>query len=183
MHNTPDPKTIAKNLRVSLSKRHIDISHSAALEIVAAQFGLANWNILAAARSSAPAARGVNFEVTKPIMRIFDEAKAKEFYCGFLGFGLDWEHRFGENFPLYAQISRAGLMIHLSGHHGDASPGSTIVVMTQNLDTYQQELSERDYMFNKPNIEDLPWGLVMTVTDPFSNRIRFTQNRPDAQNP
>ncbi|WP_442191626.1 glyoxalase superfamily protein, partial [Rhizobium leguminosarum] len=24
-------------------------------------------------------------------------ARAMEFYCGFLGFHLDWEHRFGEN--------------------------------------------------------------------------------------
>ncbi len=30
-----------------------------------------------------------------PILRIFDEAKAKEFYVGFLGFKVDWEHRPG----------------------------------------------------------------------------------------
>jgi hypothetical protein len=29
-----------------------------------------------------------------PIFRIFDVAKAKEFYVGFLGFQVDWEHRF-----------------------------------------------------------------------------------------
>lgn len=33
---------------------------------------------------------------TIPILRIFDEAKAKEFYVAFLGFSVDWEHRFGE---------------------------------------------------------------------------------------
>jgi hypothetical protein len=27
----------------------------------------------------------------------------------------------------------------------------------------------------KPGIEDLAWGKVMSVTDPFSNRIRFTE--------
>ena len=32
-----------------------------------------------------------------------------EFYSGFLGFTIDWEHRFGENFPLYAQIARGSL--------------------------------------------------------------------------
>ncbi len=37
-----------------------------------------------------------------PILRIFDVAKAMEFYIDFLGFSVDWEHRFGENFPLYA---------------------------------------------------------------------------------
>lgn len=29
-----------------------------------------------------------------PILRIFDEAKAREFYVGFLGFTVDWKHRF-----------------------------------------------------------------------------------------
>ncbi len=68
-------------------------------------------------------------------------------------------------------------MLHLSGHHGDASPGATVVVDMADVEVYQRELLARDYMFNKPHIEDLPWGLVMTVTDPFSNRIRFTQPR------
>ncbi|MFP3560523.1 glyoxalase superfamily protein, partial [Paraburkholderia sp. SIMBA_049] len=37
-----------------------------------------------------------------PIIRIFSEDKAREFYVDFLGFSVDWEHRFGDNFPLYA---------------------------------------------------------------------------------
>jgi catechol 2,3-dioxygenase-like lactoylglutathione lyase family enzyme len=123
--------------------------------------------------------KNVQFLETKPVLRIFDEAKAKEFYLGFLGFRLDFEHRFGENFPLYAQISRAGLALHLSGHHGDATPGATIVVITQSLHELHQELASQDYRYNKPHIEDLPWALVMTVTDPFFNRIRFTQPKPD----
>jgi hypothetical protein len=174
----PDPKTMAKALRASLSQRRIDISHSAALEIVAAQFGLASWNALAASAKEAIAATGVSFRRTSPTMRIFDEAKAKEFYLGFLGFGLDWEHRFGENFPLYAQVSRAGLTLHLSEHHGDASPGSTAFVSMDGVRAYQRELALKDYPYGRPGIEDLPWGLVMTVTDPFSNRIRFCEGRP-----
>jgi len=122
----------------------------------------------------------VQFTGTRPIMRIFDEAKAKEFYLDFLGFTLEWEHRFGDNFPLYAQVSRAGLTLHLSGHHGDATPGSTIVVGIEGIHAYQQELLGRNYRFYKPAIEDLPWGLVMSVTDPFGNRIRFTQAKPAA---
>ena len=39
-----------------------------------------------------------------PIIRSFDEAKAKEFYIDFLGFRVDWEHRFDENAPLYMQL-------------------------------------------------------------------------------
>lgn len=54
---------------------------------------------------------------TIPILRIFDEAKAREFYIDFLGFKTDWEHRFGPDLPLYMQISRDGCVLHLSEHH------------------------------------------------------------------
>jgi hypothetical protein len=46
------------------------------------------------------------FGKTTPILRIFDEAKAKEFYIDFLGFKVDWEHRFEAGLPLYMQISK-----------------------------------------------------------------------------
>lgn len=35
-----------------------------------------------------------------PILRIFDEAKAREFYIDYLGFTVDWDHRFGPGMPL-----------------------------------------------------------------------------------
>ena len=35
----------------------------------------------------------MTFAPAIPILRIFDEAKAREFYVGFLGFKIDWEHR------------------------------------------------------------------------------------------
>ena len=70
----------------------------------------------------------IRFERTVPIFRIFSEEKAKEFYLGFLGFRLDWEHRFEPGMPLYMQVSRDGLVLHLSEHHGDGSPGATLFV-------------------------------------------------------
>ncbi len=60
---------------------------------------------------------------TVPILRMFDEAKAKEFYVGFLGFIIDWEHRFEEGAPLYMQVSKDAFVLHLSEHYGDSSPG------------------------------------------------------------
>src|SRR5215471_12739376 len=103
----------------------------------------------------------IRFTATHPILRIFDEAKAKEFYLGFLGFDLDWEHRFGDNTPLYAQVSRAGLALHLSGHHGDGSPGSTVFVAMRGVHDFQRELTARNYAHMKPGVEDLPWGLLL----------------------
>jgi hypothetical protein len=118
----------------------------------------------------------IRFERTVPIFRIFSEEKAKEFYLGFLGFQLDWEHRFEPGMPLYMQVSRAGLILHLSEHHGDGSPGSTLFVETTGIDALHAEVTARNYKYLRPGIEDAPWGArVMTVIDPFSNRIRFSE--------
>src|SRR5438445_4155451 len=81
---------------------------------------------------------------TIPILRIFDVGKAKEFYCGFLGFTVDWEHRFDEKAPVYMQISRAGCVVHLSEHHGDCCPGSTVFLRVTGLDEYHREISAKE---------------------------------------
>jgi len=56
------------------------------------------------------------------VVRIFSVEKAKEFYVAFLGFSVDWEHHFDDNSPAYLQVSRNGLLLHLSEHHGDGCP-------------------------------------------------------------
>jgi hypothetical protein len=50
----------------------------------------------------------ISFQSVTPILRMFDAAKAEEFYLGFLGFKVDFEHRFDENAPLYRGISCGG---------------------------------------------------------------------------
>jgi hypothetical protein len=40
---------------------------------------------------------------TIPILRIFSVEKAKEFYVSFLGFAVDWEHRFDEGIALISK--------------------------------------------------------------------------------
>lgn len=76
-----------------------------------------------------------------PILRIFDIEKAKEFYVQFLGFNVDWEHRFAEGMPVYLQVSRANLVLHLSEHHGDCSPGGTVFVRASGLDDFTGSLT------------------------------------------
>ena len=112
-----------------------------------------------------------------PILRIFDEAKAREFYVGFLGFTVDWEHRFEPGMPIYMQVSRGGLVLHLSEHHGDATPGSTVLVQTsEGLEAFHAELHAKQYKHARPGLETAPWkAKVMEVGDPFGNRLRFNQ--------
>lgn len=110
-----------------------------------------------------------------PIIRIFSEQKAKEFYLDSLGFKLEWEHRFEEQLPLYAQIRRSDLVIHLSEHHGDATPGSAIFVPLDDIDALHGELTAKNYSYARPGIDEMPWGRVMEIADPFGNRIRFSE--------
>lgn len=110
-----------------------------------------------------------------PVLRIFDLAKATEFYIEWLGFAVDWEHRFGENFPLYMQISREGITLHLSEHHGDCCPGAKIFILCADLAGYHALLAEKNYRYNKPGLETAPWNaFCMEVTDPFGNKLLFS---------
>jgi catechol 2,3-dioxygenase-like lactoylglutathione lyase family enzyme len=183
MRTFRDAKAMAKTLRDVMRRREVTLSHSESLEIVAAQFGLNDWNVLCAKIGAAgahmaekPVADGVLFESAVPVLRIFAVDKAKEFYLDFLGFKLDWEHRFEANFPLYAQVSRSGLILHLSEHHGDASPGSTVSVEIRGIDAFHHELINKEYRYAKPGIKDMPWGRVLEVADPFGNRLRFCES-------
>lgn len=117
----------------------------------------------------------IHFEPAIPILRIFDEAKAREFYCGFLGCEVDWEHRFEADAPLYCQVSRAGLKLHLSEHVGDATPGANMVVYMRGVRAWQAELVGKKYKYLRPGLHEQEWGLEMTVIDPFGNRIRFIE--------
>ncbi|WP_421858605.1 glyoxalase superfamily protein [Marinobacter salarius] len=113
---------------------------------------------------------------TIPIIRIFDEAKAREFYLEFLGMSVDWEHRFEEGFPLYMQVSRGGLVFHLSEHSGDCTPGSKTFVNTDDLEDLYDEITSRGYRYSRPEITTAPWGdRIFEVVDPFSNRILFNE--------
>ena len=117
----------------------------------------------------------MKFSSAIPILRIFSVDKAKEFYLDFLGFSWDWEHRLEPGLPLYAQIKRSGLTLHLSEHHGDATPGSTVFVPVEDLAGLHAELLAKAYGYARPGIEEVGWGKLMQVSDPFGNRIRFCE--------
>jgi hypothetical protein len=110
-----------------------------------------------------------------PILRIFDEAKAREFYLGFLGFAIDFEHRFGDDFPIYMGISRASCVLHLSEHHGDACPGSAVRIPITGIADFGARLSAANYKYAKPGgPERTTWGtLELKLGDPFGNRLIF----------
>ena len=118
----------------------------------------------------------MRFNSIVPILRIFDITKADEFYLFYLGFKVDFDHRFDDNAPLYRGISRDGLIVHLSEHHGDGSPGARLRVMMEGLDAFHAELAAKNYRYMRPGIETMSWGMrEMGVWDPFGNQIRFCE--------
>lgn len=124
-----------------------------------------------------------------PVLRSFDEAKAVEFYQGFLGFAQDWTHRFGDDFPLYQQVSLKGqdgrvCILHLSEHHGDASPGANVRIEWPGLAAFQQALLAKNYRNAKPGLERMPWGMQeLRIADPFGNRLVFFEALQDEAPP
>ena len=118
----------------------------------------------------------------KPIFRIFDYKKTKEFYVDWLGVKILGEHKFCENCPLYIRVSLGDLELHLSEHHGDCSPGARVLVEDfPNLEAFHKSLIAKDYKYNKPGLERAFWDkelITMQVTDPFGNKITFTERKP-----
>lgn len=108
-----------------------------------------------------------------PVLRIYDVPKAMAFYVDFLGFTLDWEHRFEPGLPLYAQVSRSGLKLHLSEHYGDGTPGSVVWIKTGNARALFAELLARQASFARPS----PDSDEASITDPFGNVLRFDGSR------
>ena len=170
-----DHKQQAKRLRTSLAERGVEVTHSEALELVAHQYGARDWNTLAAADAEVSPPRAGGFGPVIPVLRIFDVDKAREFYTDFLGFSIDWEHTFDDHAPVYLQASRDGALLHLSEHHGDASPGATVRILVTDVMRLHRELHEREYRYARPGVETMPWGLEVAVLDPFANRIVFHQ--------
>lgn len=116
----------------------------------------------------------ITFTRVIPILRIFDIAKADEFYLGFLGFSVDWDHRFDANAPLYRQISRSDLILHLSEHHGDGCPGARLRIMMEGIEEFHREIGSKGYRYMRPGLETTPWKTLETgAIDPFGNHLRF----------
>ncbi|MDI6102721.1 glyoxalase superfamily protein [Actinoplanes sp. NEAU-A12] len=166
------PKKQAKRLRADLATAGFDIPHSLALELIAHQSGAKDWNTLAAATN-----RRIGPGV--PVLRVMSVDVALPFYVGYLGFRLDWAHRFEPGSPRYAQVSRSGATLHLSEHHGDGSPNGVVWFPVADVGGLQRELHARPDPPMRPGVDtDAPGGPTLEVIDPYGNVLRFAQTPP-----
>jgi catechol 2,3-dioxygenase-like lactoylglutathione lyase family enzyme len=115
-----------------------------------------------------------------PTLRIYDYDKTIEFYINWLGFKIDWQHEFEPgSTPKFLQVSLRDIVLYLSEHHGDGSPGVHITVKDfEGLEAYHRELINKKYKYNRPGIEVPEWApdtISVTVIDPVGNQIGFTE--------
>jgi catechol 2,3-dioxygenase-like lactoylglutathione lyase family enzyme len=178
-------KAMAKSLRESLAAKGVSLSHSECLEIVARQFGFAEWNILATkldietrtGRAGRPNP-AVEMQPAIPVIPISSLDAAREFYVDFLGFAFDWGgERDRDDQPAYAQLSRTDATLHLSEGPGESA--AAILIRMSGLDAFRGELSSRNSRFTVPDIAFTPFdSRVIVLLDPFGNRLRFWENNP-----
>jgi len=111
-----------------------------------------------------------------PTFHIHDVAEAKAFYVDHLGFALDWEHYYAPGAPVYMQVSRNGLLLHLT--ENERFPQRVIAfVQTTGVEAFRLEVNSRSDDAPLPAVETTAWGtLQLEVPDPFGNLLRFNQN-------
>ena len=117
-----------------------------------------------------------------PTFGISDYKTAIDFYIGFLDFKIDWEHRFGLTDPVYMQISRKGLTLHLS-ENKRFQTNAIVFVETKNLKEFHKELQDKSPTKKLPDILHTNWqSLQLEITDPYGNLLRFNENISDINN-
>jgi hypothetical protein len=116
---------------------------------------------------------------TVPMLHIkgYDEAKA--YYIDWLGFRIDWEFRFEPTFPVYMQVSRDGLVLHLSQHKGDNPGGVKCHVDVDDLEALVAEWKGRRPGFTQ-EVVITPWNAKhISLKDPFGNELGINQVLPE----
>ena len=120
--------------------------------------------------------RGFKIGSAIPVLRMFDEAKAKAFYLDYLGFEVDWEGRFSPTAPLYMQIRLGNALLHLDGHAKEDAPISQVVIEVLGLQQYCDYLIAKGAEYETPCPVDPRYrgrNTDMNIDDPFGNALIF----------
>ena len=112
------------------------------------------------------------FKQVIPILRMFDVDATLRFYCEYLGCQVDWREGEGDR-PIYVQVSRDDLVLHLSSHHGDGTPGTAVYIETSDAESLHRELHAKGYPFLNPGLDPYGAGRAITLIDPASNVLRL----------
>jgi hypothetical protein len=98
-----------------------------------------------------------------PILRVSDAAAAAVWYLR-LGFGQEWEHRFGPGSRRRCLL-RGRVRLFLSEYTGDARPDTLIYLRLGDLDAIAEESGLA--------VEQMPWGREVRLRGLDGNRVRI----------
>jgi len=119
------------------------------------------------------------FKHAIPVVRVHSCSRAKEFYCGLLGFEIRFAYRPDQSCsdPCYMGLVRDSAALHVSSFAGDGTAGAAVYVLVEDVDAVARELKARGAtMALEPT--DQTWGnREMYVEDPDGNSVRFVQER------
>ena len=109
-----------------------------------------------------------------PVLHVSRSVEAEAFYCGKLGFRLEFAYRPTEaSDPCYMGVIRDDVRLHLSSFPGDSVAGAAVFVLVDDVDVLHAELARRNVAMEMPPT-DQPWGnREMYVRDADRNRIAF----------
>jgi predicted enzyme related to lactoylglutathione lyase len=166
--STHEAKAMARRLRTALEERGYQVGHSQALELLARALGARDWNTYVA-----QALGDALVQPVVPLLRMIDWTSTRRFYAEFLGATVDWIDDAGDHTPRYVAVTLpSGVRLHLSEHHGDGTPGASVLVAVPNLDDQLAALTATGYGA-APAIAESRLGRSITVHDPTGNRIIF----------
>jgi hypothetical protein len=176
-----DAKAMAKSLRAALAAKNVTLSHSECLELVSKQIGFSEWNMLAAkiALETTPCepstSETVSLQPPVPVVPVASAVEARAFYLEFLGFAADWG--WPAQRPLYAQVSRSGVSLHLREDRA-ANAATELLIRMTGLDALHTELSSKARPYELTVHQTPDDRREIHVRDPFGNRLRFSENNP-----
>ena len=82
------------------------------------------------------------------------------------------------------QVSRDGLVIQLSEHYGDGTPGSVFFVSFEGVRELHAELAAKNYGYWRPGLGKTFYETPqLTLLDPFGNRLMLGEPQPPADAP
>lgn len=110
-----------------------------------------------------------------PLLHVSRSEEAEKFYCGPLGFRLEFAMRADESRPdpAYVGVSRDGVWLHLSSFPGDGVSGGVANFVVDDVDALHAELVTRGVTIALAPT-DQTWGnREMYVRDADGNTLRF----------
>lgn len=108
-----------------------------------------------------------------PILRVTDVELSIRFYCDLLGFQENWIHRFADEFPAYASISRGPLIAHLSEHEGGGTANADLFLGVADVDAIYDEFTKNGLVADPPVSEEAIGLRNFSFTDPDGHQIGF----------